>query len=161
MKTRDIRIDNLEQELFRGTGKVYAVLDGAAIPDLPGKLWELEPKFECLYLGALEPDIAQVAPYLVCLEQHCLFTVWLLKNAPERNWGVFAVSSADLHEVRHHFRRMLTVHDERGRPMAFRFYDPRVFRMYLPTCTDSELTAIFGPVPIIVAESGDGHFQRF
>ena len=38
----------------------------------------------------------------------------------------------------------------------FRFYDPRVLRVYLPTCTGDEAEEFFGPVPEILAESEDG-----
>ena len=38
------------------------------------------------------------------------------------------------------------VYDEKGTPLYFRFYDPRVLRIYLPTCNESELQTVFGPV---------------
>jgi len=152
---------SLKEELFGGDGHAYTILDGAAIPDLPGKLWELEPKFECLYRGELAPDMAAVAPYLVGLEREAAFTKWLLKNAPGANWGIFAKSEADLHKVRQHFRRFLMVHDERGRPLVFRFYDPRVLRVYLATCTPAELAEFMGPVQTILSESEDGTWERF
>jgi len=30
--------------------------------------------------------------------------------------------------------------------MVFRYYDPRVLRVYLPTCVRSELRTVFGPI---------------
>ena len=30
--------------------------------------------------------------------------------------------------------------------MAFRYYDPRVLRAYLPTCNSEELRTVFGPI---------------
>ena len=54
-----------------------------------------------------------------------------------------------------HLRRLLRVQDESGRKLAFRFYDPRVLRVYLPTCTAEEAKQFFGPVPRILAESED------
>ena len=42
--------------------------------------------------------------------------------------------------------------DESGHPMFFRFYDPRVLRTYLPTCTVAELRLIFGPVEAFLLE---------
>jgi hypothetical protein len=54
--------------------------------------------------------------------------------------------------MRQHLRRLLTVYDEKGKPLLFRFYDPRVMRVYLPTCNSEELTAIFGPVASYILE---------
>ena len=36
--------------------------------------------------------------------------------------------------------------DEDGRVLMFRFYDPRVLRPYLQTCTKQEARAMFGPI---------------
>jgi hypothetical protein len=41
--------------------------------------------------------------------------------------------------------------------MLFRFYDPRVLRVYLPTCWPGELTRMFGPVESFVMESAEGN----
>jgi hypothetical protein len=38
------------------------------------------------------------------------------------------------------------VRDPAGKRLMFRYYDPRVLRVYLPTCTAAELRAIFGLV---------------
>ncbi|MCF6281484.1 MAG: DUF4123 domain-containing protein [Candidatus Polarisedimenticolaceae bacterium] len=35
----------------------------------------------------------------------------------------------------------------------FRFYDPRVLRLYLPTCTGNEAKQFFGPIPQIIVEA--------
>ena len=52
--------------------------------------------------------------------------------------------------------RFLRVTDESGRKLLFRYYDPRVLPIYLPTCTNDELTTIFGPVDRFVTETEDG-----
>ena len=36
--------------------------------------------------------------------------------------------------------------------MYFRFYDPRVFRMFLPTCDETQLRDFFGGVDFFIAE---------
>jgi len=40
--------------------------------------------------------------------------------------------------------------------MIFRWYDPRVLRVYLPTCTASELRTVFGPVERYLVDRADG-----
>jgi len=71
------------------------------------------------------------------------------------HWGVFAIALDDLPVLRRHFRKFLIVHDSEGAPMYFRYYDPRVLRVYLPTCTPEELNTVFGPVSSYVLEGQD------
>ena len=49
----------------------------------------------------------------------------------------------------------MRVYDDKLRPVYFRYYDPRVFRVYLPTCNREELETIFGPAVKFFAESED------
>ena len=57
-------------------------------------------------------------------------------------WGVWARSEVAFDDVRRHMRRFLRVQGEDGRRMLFRWYDPRVLRVYLPSCTDDERRAL-------------------
>jgi hypothetical protein len=135
---------------------VYAVLDGASIPDLLDRLYsENRPEFECLYRGELEPDIAEVAPYLVWVNPDTEFANWLFANGWGQHWGIFAIAPADLATMHRHFRKFLTVHDPDGKPLLFRYYDPRVIRIYLPTCNADEFQTVFGPIRCFVLEDDD------
>lgn len=152
----------LEQNLFEESARAYAVLDGAGVPDLPLKIYEMQPRAVCLYRGEIEPDVAEVAPYLVELFPEDDFTEWLLNEQQGgKNWGIFARSRYSLTEVRKHFRKFLTVYDERGNPMLFRFYDPRVLRKFLPTCDEESLKSLFATVSSYLAETGESEFLRF
>ena len=143
----------IEQQLFSSdAGRVFAILDGASVGDLLTPLYEHHPEFECLYRGELQPDIAEVAPYLVQLEQGTEFAKWVLEQGWGNHWGIFAVADAELPVMRRHFRRFLTVHDADGKPLYFRYYDPRVLRAYLPTCNAEELQTMFGPVECFLLE---------
>jgi hypothetical protein len=132
--------------------RVFAVLDGASIQRLLDMLYQHQPESICLYRGELQPDIAHVAPYLVRLVKDSPFTGWVLDSGWGKHWGVFVVTQADLIALRQHFRRFLTVHDSEGTPLLFRYYDPRVLRVFLPTCNAEELQAIYGPVLRYVME---------
>lgn len=149
----DDRAAAIEQQLFSSDpGTVFAILDGASVGDLLTPLYEHHPEFECLYRGEIEPDMAEVAPYLVRLERGTPFTQWLLEQGWGNHWGIFAVADAELPVMRRHFRRFLTVHDPDGKPLYFRYYDPRVLRAYLPTCNAEELQTMFGPVECFMLE---------
>ena len=143
----------LNRELFVDPEtNVYAVLDGASIPVLRDKFYEEEPEHACLYAGDLEPDLEEVAPYLVRLQQGSRFTDWLISNGWGRHWGIFASAKEDLRTVRKHFRTFLLVQNPEGKTLYFRYYDPRVMRVYLPTCNKEEAQAVFGPLQWYVME---------
>jgi hypothetical protein len=142
--------------------KVYAVLDGASVKDLLARFDEHQPERVCLYRGELAPDMAVVAPYLVRLEDETEFADWVIGKGWGAHWGVFAVAHADLDAMRRHLRRLLTVYSPEGKPMLFRYYDPRVLRTFLPTCNADELGKLFGPVASFVCEDADaGAALRF
>jgi hypothetical protein len=130
----------------------FAVLDGASIPDLLDCLYDLRPEFVCLFRGELEPDMAEVAPYLVRLAPQSEFARRVIEKGWGNHWGLFAVSRADLRQMRRHLQKLLVVYDTEGRPLHFRYYDPRVMRVYLPTCNAEELETVFGPIACFVME---------
>ena len=147
---------NLNDRLFENEElKVFAVLDGASIPDLRFALYEHQPEHVCLYRGELEPDLAEIAPYLVRLEREADFTGWLLDEGWGRHWGIFALSPESLEVMRNHFRQFLIVYGPENEPLYFRYYDPRILRLYLPTCQADELAALFGPVASYLLEAED------
>jgi hypothetical protein len=160
MRVKELISDDAAQALYERlfadeAANVYAVLDGASVEELLPKLYELEPEYECLYRGELEPDMAEVAPYLVRLDPESEFAAWVLGEGWGRHWGVFAVTDAELRAAHKHFRSFLTVYDPAGKPLRFRYYDPRVLRVYLPTCNAEELRAVFGPVSCYLFEGED------
>ncbi len=132
----------------------FVILDGANTPDLLDKLYdEAGPQFECLYAGDLEPDIAEVAPYIARLEPENAFSKWVLSGWGE-NRGIYAVVSSELElpEIRRHFRKLNMVYGPDAKPLLFRYYDPRVLRIMLPTCNRSQLKEMFGPVKKFIVE---------
>jgi hypothetical protein len=149
-------VQAVSEHLFSEEGaNVFAVLDGASIPTLLMSLHDRQPEYVCLYRGELEPDLAEVAPYLVQLEAGSDFAAWVVEKGWGKHWGIFAISFADLRAMRHHLRTFLTVYDSDGQPILFRYYDPRVLSLYLPTCNAEELATVFGPVTSYVIESDD------
>lgn len=151
-RTFNMNLEKLSELLFGGSERIYVVLDGASVPDLQLKLYEMRPQSVCLYRGEPEPDIAEVAPYLVRIVPGDEFTNWILNEGWGKHWGIFAQSRYSLTEMRKHFRSFLTVHDESGKPLLFRYYDPRVLRDFLPACNGVELKTFFGRISNFVFE---------
>jgi Domain of unknown function (DUF4123) len=136
--------------------QLFTILDGASVSGLLEHLTESELEYECLYRGDLAPDMAQVAPYLVRLAENSPFTLWVLDKGWGNHWGIFARSPADLPTLRRHFRRFLKVYDANAKPLYFRYYDPRVLRVFLPTCNAGELDTMFGIVDRYLMEDEQG-----
>jgi hypothetical protein len=150
-------VQHISRYLFVGGNlNVFAVLDGASIPDLRSTLHALKPEHVCLYRGDLDPDLAQVAPYLVQLEPDSEFTERLVFDGWGKHWGIFVRSTAGLSAIRRHLRSLLIVNDTDGRPLIFRYYDPRVLRVFLPTCDEAQLAALFGPIDSVLLENEVG-----
>jgi hypothetical protein len=146
----------VSHHLFSEDGvNVYAILDGASVPDLLAHFDRYEAEYVCLYRGELEPDMEEVAPYLAHVEPGSEFAEWLIEQGWGKHWGIYAASAEDLPTVRRHFRKFLIVHDSDGKPLYFRYYDPRVLRIYLGTCNEEELKTIFGPVACYLLEDED------
>lgn len=149
----EARLDCLKRLLFDGEAELaYAILDGASIPGLLDVLSTARDQRACLYRGELKPDLAARAPYLVHLRPDSPLTDWILSEGWGQHWGVFAKTPANLEILRRHFRTLLRVRDHSGKVLYFRFYDPRVLTLYLPTCNRQEIKAVYGPVTQFVAE---------
>ena len=98
----------------------------------------------CLFAGDLFPQLERTAPHLMQLSSRDTVTNLLLTYCWGNAWGVFVKSDAPIRTLRRHLRTLLRVKDESGRYLLFRYYDPRVLRVYLPTCHSGELKTVFG-----------------
>lgn len=134
---------------------VYAILDAARDDMIYQELVNSGIENICLYRGEKAVELATVAPYLINLKREDSFAQWLISNGWGKSWGIFVQSPASFIELRQHFRTFLAVYDEEGKPLYFRYYDPRVLRIYLPTCNESELKIVFGPVTTYLVEGED------
>ena len=134
---------------------VWAVLDCARDPRIYQALLTSRLEFRCLYSGKLPPALERVAPHLVELTPTNRLTATLLDDGWGRAWGVF-LRIKDSANLRHHLRKCLQVSDEDGRRWLFRYQDPRVLRVYLPTCRAVERSQIFGPISSYIVEQEAG-----
>lgn len=140
---------------------IYAILDGARDPRIrPWVLTSRAPAW-CLYAGKLPEPLLAAAPHLVRLGRGHSYVQQLLALSWGDSWGGLVSSSAPSRELRRHLRRFLRVRSEEGRVLVFRYYDPRILRIYLPTCTPMEAAQIFGPIEAFACESEAGGLLLF
>ena len=127
---------------------LYAILDAARDDRIYPRLRELAATEEilCLYQGPAAEELASVAPYLVCLGSSDLVFDWLWNDGWDQDWGIFLWSVSSMNAMREHFRRLTIVQTEEKQRLLFRFYDPRVLGVFLPTCDTRQLVEMFGTV---------------
>lgn len=131
---------------------VFALLDAARDQTILPLLQESGVVFRSLYEGPQGESLARWAPYLVEFPAKSAFLERLLTLGWGKSWGVFFNSKAEFLDVRKHFRHFLLCKLPDGREVYFRYYDPRVLRVFLPTATPEQMKEFFGPVSRFVME---------
>jgi hypothetical protein len=146
----------IKDYLFNELGNVFAVIDGAACPELRFKLYDWEPKSVCLWSGELAPDMQEVAPYLVQLDKKSTFTDWLIKEGWNNHWNIFINSALDFKAFRKQIRKLLIVKSPQGKNLVFRFYDPRVFNSFKEVWNEEQQKEIFIGIDKIKWQTNEG-----
>lgn len=136
---------------------LYAVLDAAR--DLAALNWSKESgeEYQSLYDGQSAQNLEMFAPYLVRFSKPSPLLRKLVAKAWGQSWGIYLTSAASFPDLRKHFRHFLIAQIEGGgdKNVYFRFYDPRVLRVYLRTCTPQEIRQFFGPIGTFLVEDKD------
>ena len=144
----------IEEHLWpRGERRdIWMILDAARGRAIFRTLLECHLEYCCLYSGYLPPALEIAAPYLVQLEYQDRYTRRILQRGWGDSWGIFLKCDLGLDRLRRHLRQFLVVRDPQGGRLVFRYYDPRVLRVYLPTCREEELRSVFGPIQCFWSE---------
>ncbi len=158
------RQPRLQDLLAKDFQPLYALLDASREPSVLKVILESKEEYQSLYEGPQGAQLAHFAPYLVRVPQKSALLDTLVQQAWSKSWGVFVTSDTPLKDLRTHFRHFLTVKLPDGTQVYFRYYDPRVLRLFLPTCLPEETTQFFGPVKHFLMEAEDPatalHFTR-
>lgn len=137
---------------------LFAILDAARDKQIYPGLRQLADTEEilCLYQGSTANELASVAPYLVCLGTSDRVFDWIWQEGWGESWGIFLWSLVSSQRLREHFRHLTIARMEDGQRLLFRFYDPRVLRVFLPTCDATQGQELFGPVTWFACEAEYG-----
>lgn len=155
------RAEHVLRFLCTGEGGLFGILDSARDEQVLPFLYGSGLQFQSLYEGLRGEELALVAPYLVSLPPDAPALAELVEQAWGASWGVFLRTASSFRDLRRHLRRLLRVELDDGAQVLFRFYDPRVLRAYLPTCTGDEAAQVFGPVTHYLTEGRRETAMRF
>ncbi len=114
----------------------YAVLDAAKMPYLLTSLLESSGlRFQSLFQGEAQEELAEHAPYLVELVDDNDFTRRLFTGSNgigglwEKELGIYLRSRVGFDALRKHLRKFTKVQDEEGQWFYFRFWDAQTLRI--------------------------------
>lgn len=133
----------------------YLLLDSSQIPDIHARLHQLAINAapHALYLTTQYAELASCGPVLVAVEPDSP-----LAQAFAEQWqaraGIWLETDADEHTLIAHLRSLIHVKLEGGVPAFFRYYDPRITRLWLADLTAGERDRLMGPVCLIRLPDG-------
>lgn len=131
----------------------YILLDAARMDRNIEKAFLLNEKFECLFQGNAKESLQYVAPFLFSFDKDSEFGKWVINEGLGNSWGVFIQSYLPMLELLKLMRKLLIVDSENQEQFYFRFYDPRVFNIVLPTFGNEQLKYFFGEINYFLVES--------
>lgn len=130
----------------------YLLLDAARMDNKIEEAKQLNGNNMSLFRGKSETELSQVAPYLFSYNPQSKFAEWFMKEGWGKSWGIMIRSGASPSELHAHCRKFLLHLDETNQEIYFRYYDPRVLSIFLPTCSKEQLKTFFGPIDYFMIE---------
>lgn len=135
---------------------IFAIIDAARDPMVYLHVIESPEQKQSLYEGPEASRLSFVAPYLSAFTKDSPSLEKLVREGWGKAWGIYLTCGRPFDEVRRHLRHFLKVKVEgKPRELLFRFYDPRVLRVFLPTCTPGEAQEFCGPIVRFLLEGED------
>ncbi len=136
---------------------VFAILDGARDKRILPMVNNSRLEHDCLFSGPMSYALRRASPHIVKLQPDTEFTHSLLSLGWGNAWGIFIVGDSHLNlpSIRYHFRRLARVQGPNGKAMLFRYFDPRVLRVFLSTCDSEQYQTVFGGLNALVMEDAE------
>jgi pSer/pThr/pTyr-binding forkhead associated (FHA) protein len=138
---------------------LYAIVDTARDPKLHS-LVVASPPYACLFAGDIPDPLDKASPYLVGFSDPSPLKQAWREEGWGSAWGMICRSSLPLDDLRRHLRKFLLAQLPDGDTVFFRFYDPRVWRVYWPTCTAEEQAKWLAGVEEFIGEASLGPAPR-
>jgi Domain of unknown function (DUF4123) len=153
MSASKIDLEALRQQLLPVKPlRLYAMVDAAGNQSALDFMYEQDTlSFDCLFNGEVDPDVFEVAPFLVELDNQPQVLDWLIEGWGD-SWVSFLHSEGSLAELQIHLRQFTEVRTPEGDVVWFRFYDPNVMRTALPILTGEQSASLFKEVATFLCE---------
>ncbi|MEO6670262.1 MAG: DUF4123 domain-containing protein [Ferruginibacter sp.] len=113
---------------------------------------ELNKVHQSLYRETAGNILLDVSPHIFSLSEDSEFSNWYFENGWGKSWGLVIIAKMSFEDCWIHFRRFLIIKTDDKRELYFRFYDPRVLKIFLPTCDKNQILEFFGPVESFICE---------
>jgi hypothetical protein len=136
----------------------YIILDAALMDESLEMANSLNQENLCLFSGKKEEYLKGVSPYLYSFTKNSEFELWYSSKGWGHSWGILITTNILFAELYKHFRKLIIVKTDDASELYFRFYDPRVLRVFLPTCYQDQLIEFFGPVEKFICEDENPDF---
>lgn len=128
----------------------YAILDAAKVVGLPELLAASGLDHHCLFKGEAFEELAEVAPWIVRIEDGNSFVRKLFTHS-DAGWhlwdkepGIYLRSRGSLGEMWRHFRKFTKVKDEQGKWYYFRFWEkPVPYALSIPSGSGTPVAELF------------------
>jgi hypothetical protein len=132
---------------------LYATVDSARNDEVFKYFLTENVTYKSLFEGKMDIKYFGVSGFLVeCKKDSILFN-WLTTKAWGDSCSIFFISKIPFIDVLKHFQKLNRVYLEEDDIVYFRYYDPRVLRVYLPTCNNKEIKIFFGETEGFFVES--------
>jgi hypothetical protein len=130
----------------------YILLDANRMEGMITEAKVVNSNYRPLLLSRSYSSGSDYSPYLFSYEPLSEFSDWYMEKGWGKGWGIMLRSHVSPPELIEHCRKFLHTVDE-ANELYFRYFDPRVLDIFLPTCNQSQLKEFFGPIDYFMIES--------
>jgi hypothetical protein len=137
----------------------YLLVDCAGIEGGEARLPKhIFSELECLFTGDLAIELADVGPYLGRLQSFEPEVASAVEDLLSRHVGILVVledsppeqAGITFSQLHRHFRKFNVVYGPDGKPLFFRYYDPRAVVDVLKALAAMQLEVFYGPVSTFI-----------
>ncbi|PCJ22137.1 MAG: hypothetical protein COB04_01415 [Gammaproteobacteria bacterium] len=141
--------------------RLYMIVDGAQNPEIMARIEQSDELVSSLYSLDTAPRLKAVGPWILQVQKDEPLAAWIIEQGANQNWFItFSSLGKTLDYLRRQFRRIAIVKetsdtDAKDKHLYFRYYDPRVLRTFLPSCSERQRRYIFDDINCFWAQGDD------
>lgn len=131
----------------------FAIVDGAADARLHDLIIECKD-YACLYSGQYSNETRKALPYIVRMRNGERFSKIWAAHETGHYWGILCKTEMNLRILRRHLRHFTTARLPAGDVVMFRFWDPRIFSIFVENGTDEEVEPFLKGLDAVLCDLG-------